>query len=71
MTKGGNLLHGKYRKKKQIPASQKLVRECLLTSLLLLMQKKDFEDISITVLTEKAGVSRMSFTGTTSPKKKF
>ena len=49
------------KEKKQIPASQKLVRECLLTSLLLLMQKKDFEDISITVLTEKAGVSRMSF----------
>jgi AcrR family transcriptional regulator len=36
-------------------------KECIFTSLMLLMKEKDFEQISITDITKKAGVSRMSY----------
>jgi len=44
----------------------KIKREALVTSylteaLLLLMKKKDYQDISVTEICEKAGVTRMSF----------
>ena len=38
-----------------------LVGEYITDALLLLMQRKDYKDISITELCEKAGVTRMSF----------
>lgn len=38
-----------------------LVKECMTTALLKLLKQKKYEDITITELTKKAGVSRMSF----------
>lgn len=38
-----------------------LVSEYIMDALLLLMEKKDYHDISITELCEKAGATRMSF----------
>jgi AcrR family transcriptional regulator len=38
-----------------------LTRECIFTALMILMEKKSFEEISITEITHKAGVSRMSY----------
>ena len=37
------------------------VKECLFTALLILMQSKNFHEITVTELTKKAGVSRMAF----------
>lgn len=42
-------------------ASQKLVKECIFTALLLLMEQKNYQDITITDITKKAGVSRMAY----------
>jgi AcrR family transcriptional regulator len=42
-------------------AQNALVKECMVTALLKLMQQKRYEDISITDIAKKAGVSRMSF----------
>lgn len=42
--------------------SQNLItKESILTALMILMEKKNFKEISITELTKKAGVSRMAF----------
>ena len=41
--------------------SGKLTRECIATALLLLIEEKDYDKISITDITEKAGVSRMAY----------
>lgn len=38
-----------------------LIKECIFTALTLLMEQKDFHDITITEITQKAGVSRMSY----------
>ncbi|HIS07210.1 MAG TPA: TetR/AcrR family transcriptional regulator, partial [Candidatus Choladocola avistercoris] len=38
-----------------------MTKECLYTALLLLMEKKPYEDITITEIAKKAGVSRMSY----------
>ena len=38
-----------------------LTRECIFTALLLLMEQKPYEEITITDITKKAGVSRMSY----------
>ncbi len=37
------------------------IKECILQALLQLMDTKDFKDITITEITEKAGVSRMAY----------
>ena len=39
----------------------KITKECIFTALLILMEKKNFKEISITEITKKAGVSRMAF----------
>ncbi len=41
--------------------SAKLTQECIATALMMLMESKDYDDISVTELTEKAGVSRMAY----------
>lgn len=41
--------------------SQKLVKECIFIALTLLMEQKDYADITITDITKKAGVSRMAY----------
>lgn len=48
---------------KQSGGSQqnKMVKEYIFTALMVLMEKKRFNDISITEITEKAGVSRMAY----------
>lgn len=38
-----------------------MTRECIFTALLLLMEQMPYEDITITDITKKAGVSRMSY----------
>ncbi len=38
-----------------------LLKECLFTALVLLMDQKDFEDITISEIAKKAGVSRMAY----------
>ena len=38
-----------------------LLKECLFTALILLMDQKDFKDIKISEITQKAGVSRMTY----------
>ena len=38
-----------------------LTKESIFTALMILMEKKDFKEISITEITKKAGVSRMAF----------
>ena len=39
----------------------KITKESIFIALMILMEKKDFKEISITELTKKAGVSRMAF----------
>lgn len=39
----------------------KITKESILGALMSLMEKKDFKNISITELSQKAGVSRMAF----------
>lgn len=41
--------------------SNKLTKECLQKSLLILMKKKEFKEITITEIVNKAGVSRTAF----------
>ncbi|MDE5631168.1 MAG: TetR/AcrR family transcriptional regulator, partial [Bacilli bacterium] len=41
--------------------SEKYVDEYIISALFTLMKKKKYEDISITEITNKAGVSRVSF----------
>lgn len=41
--------------------TSRLTRECITTALLLLSEEKDYDDITITDITEKAGVSRMAY----------
>lgn len=41
--------------------ANKLTRECIFTALMILMEKMDFRQITITDITNKAGVSRMAF----------
>lgn len=41
--------------------SGKITRECIATALMLLMEEKDYDSISITDITSKAGVSRMAY----------
>ena len=38
-----------------------LIKDCIFTALMILMEQKDYEDITITDITKKAGVSRMSY----------
>lgn len=38
-----------------------LLKECLFTALIKLMDQKDFKDIKISEITQKAGVSRMTY----------
>jgi len=38
-----------------------LVKKCIVDALLLLMNEKDFDEISITEICNKAGVSRMAY----------
>ncbi|WAA09148.1 TetR/AcrR family transcriptional regulator [Fervidibacillus albus] len=42
-------------------SANKMVRECIFTSLMILMKKKEYQDITITDITNKAGVSRMAY----------
>jgi AcrR family transcriptional regulator len=42
-------------------SENRMVRECIFSALMLLMEKKGFNDISITELTNRAGVSRMAY----------
>lgn len=41
--------------------TNKLAKECIATALIELMKKKEFSSISITEITQKAGVSRMAY----------
>lgn len=43
------------------PTSHKLVKECIYTALMLLMEKQDYEKITITDISRRAGVSRMAY----------
>lgn len=45
----------------KISSKNTLVTESIFTALMILMEKKDFNEISITEVANKAGVSRMSF----------
>lgn len=45
-----------------------LLKECLFTALIMLMDQKDFKDITISEITQKAGVSRMTYYRTYSSK---
>ena len=38
-----------------------LVKECIFTALILLMEQQDYDKITITDITKKAGVSRMTY----------
>lgn len=38
-----------------------ITKESIFTALMILMEKKNFKEISITEITKKAGVSRMAF----------
>lgn len=42
-------------------SQNKLVKECIFTSLMILMEKNNFQEISVTDITNKAGVSRMAY----------
>lgn len=48
--------------------SSPLVKDCIFTALMMLMEQKDFEDITITEIARKAGVSRMTYYRTYSSK---
>lgn len=39
----------------------RITKESIFTALMIIMEKKDFKEISITEITKKAGVSRMAF----------
>lgn len=41
--------------------ANRIVRECMTTALLQLMKEKEFEDISVSEITKRAGVSRTSY----------
>ncbi len=41
--------------------SNNLTRECITTALLIIIREKDYDEITITDITEKAGVSRMAY----------
>ena len=41
--------------------TKKLTRQCLQEALIILLEKKKFEEISVTDICKKAGVSRMAF----------
>lgn len=43
------------------PTSRKLVTECIFTALMLLMEKEEYDQITITEIAKRAGVSRMAF----------
>lgn len=43
------------------PSSHEIVKECIFTSLMLLMEKKDYNKITVTEIAKKAGVSRMAY----------
>ena len=43
------------------PTSHKLVKECIYTALMELMEKEDYEKITVIDITKRAGVSRMSY----------
>lgn len=45
-----------------------LLKECLFTALIMLMDQKDFKSITISEITQKAGVSRMTYYRTYSSK---
>lgn len=45
-----------------------LTKECIFTALLMLMEKKEFKDITISEIAKKAGVSRMTYYRTYSSK---
>ncbi len=53
-------IRGKFVMRKRNETSR-LTRECITTALLLLSEEKDYDDITITDITEKAGVSRMAY----------
>ncbi|HJA65111.1 MAG TPA: TetR/AcrR family transcriptional regulator [Candidatus Mediterraneibacter cottocaccae] len=42
-------------------ATQELMRECIFTALMLLMEKEDYDRITITDIAKRAGVSRMAY----------
>ena len=48
-------------KNKNNVLQNQLAKESIFTALMILMEQKNFKDISITELTKKAGVSRMAF----------
>lgn len=43
------------------PTSHELVKECIFTALMDLMEKEDYKKITITDIAKRAGVSRMSY----------
>lgn len=45
----------------KINAQNQFVKECLFDALMILMEKKSFSRITVTELTQKAGVSRMAY----------
>lgn len=45
-----------------------LIKDCIFTALMMLMEQKDFDDITITEIAKKAGVSRMTYYRTYSSK---
>jgi len=42
-------------------SQNKMAKECIFTSLMMLMEKNNFQEISVTDITNKAGVSRMAY----------
>lgn len=48
-------------KNKNNALQNQIAKESIFTALMILMEQKNFKDISITELTKKAGVSRMAF----------
>jgi AcrR family transcriptional regulator len=42
-------------------SQNKITKECIFDALMILMEQKNFKEISITEITKKAGVSRMAF----------
>jgi AcrR family transcriptional regulator len=56
VTKGGKLFMKKIKNTQNV-----LVKDWIFSALMLLMQKKPFQEITITEITNKAGVSRMAY----------
>lgn len=48
-------------KKSSGNSQNEMVKECIFTALMLLMEERNFNEISITDITRKAGVSRISY----------